>query len=135
MMCSCICHPPLQLLTKLLVNACANPLTALLHCRNGGLLHNAPARRLMAGLVAECKAALGGSTSTGCGDGTHDSGGGVGSGGSSGGGGGSSGGWTESEEELLQRVEGVLAATAGNLNSMLQDVVKGVETEIEYLNG
>ncbi len=99
---------PAQLLSKLLVNACVNPLTALLHCRNGGLLDNAPAQQLMAAIVAECRAALGGSET---------------------------GGLAGSDEELMARVEQVVAATSGNLNSMLQDVVKGAATEIDFLNG
>jgi len=48
-----------QLLLKLVANCCANPLTALLHCRNGGLLHNEGAARVWEGVVRECKAVFG----------------------------------------------------------------------------
>lgn len=85
----------------------------------------------MAALVAECRAALGESNSGGNTD--AGSSGSSSGGGSNDGGGGS--GLRGSEEELLARVEGVVGATSGNLNSMLQDVVKGAPTEIGYLNG
>ena len=103
-----------RLLQKLVINACVNPLTALLHCRNGGLLAggaDAPARALMAELAAECVAAL-------AADGSDD-------------GAGLRGG----VDEHARRVEAVVAATAGNANSMLQDVVAGRATEIDYING
>lgn len=44
-----------QLLIKLVANCCINPLTALLHCRNGGLQGNAYAETAWRGMISECK--------------------------------------------------------------------------------
>ncbi|KAF8058125.1 SPBPB2B2.09c [Scenedesmus sp. PABB004] len=48
-----------ELLHKLIVNCCANPLTALLHCRNRGLVGNAHVAALWRAVVGEAKAVLG----------------------------------------------------------------------------
>jgi 2-dehydropantoate 2-reductase len=93
-----------QLLMKLVINCCANPLTAILHCKNGGLLHNPPAKSLMADVVSECKEVFGAKVAG-------------------------------SKEELLDMVEHVVGFNSSNYNSMLQDVVAGVPTEVLLLNG
>lgn len=93
-----------QLLVKLVVNCCANPLSALLRCKNGGLNDNPPVQQLQAQLVAECKAVFGGALPGTC-------------------------------EELLAHVQHVVAFNASNYNSMLQSVLHGHVTEVEYLNG
>jgi 2-dehydropantoate 2-reductase len=55
--------PPDQLqrllLLKLVVNCCANPLSALLHCKNGGLMNNGAAAHAWTRIIAECKHVLG----------------------------------------------------------------------------
>eukprot|EP00667_Euglena_gracilis_P016127 EG_transcript_16846 len=92
------------LLRKLVVNCCLNPLAALLHCRNGGLLGPEAEEVVWPAVVQECMAVLGDELGA-------------------------------SEPELLQTVRGVAQDTARNFNSMLQDVVAGVPTEVGYLNG
>jgi 2-dehydropantoate 2-reductase len=93
-----------QLLVKLTVNCCANPLSALLRCKNGGLNDNPPVQQLQALLVAECKAVFGDALPGTC-------------------------------EELLAHVQHVVSFNASNYNSMLQSVLSGHVTEVEYLNG
>ena len=93
-----------QLLRKLVVNCCANPLSALLHCRNGALVGNPAVEGVWRGVVAECKAVLGARVP---GD----------------------------EAELLAHVRRVVGVNAQNYNSMLQDVVAGAPTEVDFLNG
>ena len=93
-----------QLLLKLVINCCANPLTALLHCKNGGLLQNPPAKALMSQVVSECKQVFGAKL-------------------------------PPSGAELLDMVEHVVGFNSSNYNSMLQDVVAGVPTEVLLLNG
>jgi 2-dehydropantoate 2-reductase len=48
-----------QLLLKLLINCCSNPLSGLLHCRNGGLPGNPYAEAVWRHIIAECKAVFG----------------------------------------------------------------------------
>jgi 2-dehydropantoate 2-reductase len=48
-----------QLLLKLVVNCCSNPLSGLLHCRNGGLPGNPHAEGIWHHVIAECKAVFG----------------------------------------------------------------------------
>jgi 2-dehydropantoate 2-reductase len=48
-----------QLLLKLLINCCSNPLSGLLHCRNGGLPGNPYAEEIWRHIIAECKAVFG----------------------------------------------------------------------------
>ena len=98
------CQLEQQLLLKLAINCCANPLTALLHCKNDGLLQEPPAKALMSQLVSECKQVFGGKL-------------------------------PPSEAELLVMVEHVVGFNSSNYNSMLQDVVAGVPTEVLLLNG
>jgi 2-dehydropantoate 2-reductase len=89
------------LLTKMAVNACLNPLAALLRCKNGGLLEGEPS--LLHDLCTEVVIVfpeLGMST-----------------------------------EELVAVVRDVCEKTAGNTNSMLQDVQSGRMSEISYITG
>ena len=90
---------------KLMVNAAINPLTALLRVKNGEILANPSACALMGELA--CEAA--------------------------------------SVAEALgvalpflapnRFVEGVALRTAGNISSMLQDVLRGGPTEVDAING
>eukprot|EP00668_Euglena_longa_P034545 GGOE01044368.1.p1 GENE.GGOE01044368.1~~GGOE01044368.1.p1 ORF type:complete len:350 (+),score=73.78 GGOE01044368.1:117-1166(+) len=92
------------LLHKLVVNCCLNPLAALLHCRNGGLLGPSAETVVWPAVIQECLAVLGGELEA-------------------------------TEQTLLQTVRRVAQDTAPNFNSMLQDVLAGAATEVEYLNG
>jgi 2-dehydropantoate 2-reductase len=48
-----------QLLLKLVINCCSNPLSGLLHCRNGGLPGNPYAEEIWQHIITECKAVFG----------------------------------------------------------------------------
>ena len=90
---------------KLVVSSAINPLTALLRVKNGELLENPPIKTIMRELACETAAVA------------------------------------ESEGVKLpfakpgDAAEEVAQRTAGNLSSMLQDVMRGAETEIEAING
>ncbi len=90
---------------KLVVSSAINPLTALLRVKNGVLLERPPARILLRELACETAAVA------------------------------------ESEGVELpfanpgDAAEEVAQRTSDNLSSMLQDVMRGVETEIEAING
>lgn len=100
------CEPIAPVLwRKLAVNSVINPLTTLLRCRNGELAGNTIARRWQAALLRELNAVA---TARGHGD------------------------W------LLQidtEVDAVIRGTAANRSSMLQDVLAGRTTEIDFING
>ncbi len=94
-----------RLWQKLLVNACLNPLTALLDCRNGDLLTLPLARQWMPALAEEAAAVA------------------------------SAEGMPTTPAELLTRVEAIARATAANFNSMQQDFHHGRLTEIAFITG
>lgn len=94
-----------ELWLKALVNACINPLTALLRAPNGVLRGAGPLREIVEAVVAE-----GVRVAT-----LH--------------------GIDLEAGTVLERLEGVVAATAGNRSSMLQDLERGRRTEIEAING
>ncbi len=91
--------------SKLVVNACINPLTALLRAPNGDLLRRPSARRLM-GAVAEETASVAAAR-----------------------------GVRLPFEDPAAAAEGVAERTSENHSSMLQDVLRGAPTEIEAING
>ncbi|KAH7369760.1 ketopantoate reductase PanE/ApbA C terminal-domain-containing protein [Rhexocercosporidium sp. MPI-PUGE-AT-0058] len=121
-------------LEKLTMNAILNPLTAILHIKNGEILNHAPVRKLTRLLVEECSQILlslpelqsppsAAPTSSSTAQ-AHQPG--------------------EDVMTLEQRfsptrlgslVIEVAQKTAANTSSMLQDVQAGRETEIEYING
>lgn len=90
---------------KFAVNCVINPLTALRRCRNGDLLATPEARGELAALCAEVEGALIALDL-----------------------------WAP-RDSLLEIVTAVCTSTAGNRSSMLQDVLAGRPTEIEYLSG
>jgi 2-dehydropantoate 2-reductase len=90
---------------KLVVNAAINPLTAVLRVKNGELLENASAHILMGKLA--CEAA---SVAEAIGVRLPFS------------------GPEHAAEELAQR-------TAENISSMLQDILRGAQTEVDVING
>ena len=90
---------------KLMVNAAINPLTALLRVKNGELLANPPARKLMGELAREAASvakALGVALPF---------------------------------PVPERAVEDVAQRTADNTSSMLQDVLRGAPTEVDAING
>lgn len=113
-----VAYPPQELfqlqLQKLVVNAVVNPLTAILGCYNGELLHNMHATRLMRMLLAEISLVIR-SLPELQGQPNIET--------------------RFSSEKLEWDVINVLEQTARNRSSMLQDVRKSQETEISYING
>jgi len=93
------------LFEKLLVNAAINPLTALFDVPNGELVEDPKLREVLRDVVREAHPIV------------------------------ADQGVTLSLKEAIERVEGVCRATAQNISSMLQDVRKGRQTEIEFING
>jgi 2-dehydropantoate 2-reductase len=91
--------------SKLVVNAAINPLTALLQVKNGELLERPPARQLMGELARETAAVA------------------------------RARGVALQFRNPERAVEHVARRTAGNISSMLQDVLRGAPTEIEAING
>jgi 2-dehydropantoate 2-reductase len=90
---------------KLVVNAAINPLTALLKVKNGELLNNQPARELMGRLACE-------TAEVAMALGVR---------------------LPFSDPELA--AEEVAQQTAQNSSSMLQDVQRGAQTEVDVING
>jgi len=90
---------------KLVVNAGINPLTALLRVPNGFLVEHATAHELM-GAAAQEAAAVAAAQSI-----------------------------KLPYADPAAQVAAVAAATAGNLSSMLQDVLRGAPTEIDVISG
>lgn len=90
---------------KLVVNAAINPLTALLRLRNGDLPARPESRELMAAVAREAASVA----------------------------------WARRVplpyDDPVARVEEVCRVTASNRSSMLQDVERGAQTEIDYING
>lgn len=90
---------------KLVVNAAINPLTAILRMKNGELLGNPPAYKLMREIAHEA-ASVGKALGV--------------------------------ELPFLvpeDAVEDVAKHTADNISSMLQDVLRGAQTEVDAING
>jgi 2-dehydropantoate 2-reductase len=90
---------------KLAINCAINPLTALYRCRNGDLAERPELTALVAKLCAEVRAI------------------------------GIAAGQAQAVSDLQTQVMAVIRATANNRSSMLQDVLAGRETEIDYLTG
>ncbi|HOA23593.1 MAG: 2-dehydropantoate 2-reductase [Aggregatilineales bacterium] len=90
---------------KLAVNAAINPLTAVLGVTNGMLLESEAARSLMAAAAREVAAVAA----------AH--------------------GITLPFDDAAARAEDVAGLTATNRSSMLQDIERGVPTEIEVISG
>ncbi|KAL2866033.1 ketopantoate reductase family protein [Aspergillus lucknowensis] len=113
-----VAEPPssvlMHQLEKLAMNSIINPLTALLDCRNGELLHNMSATRLMRLLLFEISSVI-------CSLPELQSIPGIES--------------RFAPERLLGMATQLADKTARNLSSMLQDVRSHQTTEIEYLNG
>jgi len=114
------------LLSKLTVNCAANAAAGLLRCRNGGMLpgSNAAAAELQGRVVDECVSALALARAFGF---LRGEGGG--------------GRAAEAEADvavgraLRRTVDEALTRTRGNVNSLLQDLLAGRRTEVDYLNG
>lgn len=90
---------------KLAINCAINPLTALHHCRNGELAERPELAKLVAELCTEISAIA------------------------------IAAGQQRAVDDLHAQVMAVVAATADNRSSMLQDVLAGRATEIDYLTG
>ena len=104
----------LQQLEKLAINAVINPLTVLLNCRNGDLLYNFASTRTIRLLLAEISLVIRNLPEL---DGIPNI------------------NTRFSPDRLETLVVGVASKTSSNISSMLQDVRRGKETEIEYING
>ena len=101
-------------LEKLAVNCVINPLTVLLDARNGDLLHNYSLTRVMRLLLAEISLVFANLPEL-------------------------RGVPSVKSRFAVERLEAlavsVAGKTAGNISSMLQDVRRGVRTEVDFLNG
>ena len=91
--------------SKLLINVGINALTALLRLKNGELVQYNPARDTLRSAVMEAVSVV------------------------------KERGIKLTYEDPIKRVEGVCEATATNVSSMLQDVLRAKKTEIDYING
>jgi len=98
-------HIATALWSKLAVNCIINPLTAVHGCANGAL---AQRRELAAHVATLCEEVARISSAAG---------------------------FADVAATLPQTVAGVIAGTADNLSSMLQDVHNGQRTEIDYITG
>lgn len=90
---------------KLMINCAINPLTAIHQCRNGELLERAELRAQLEALCLELAA-----VTRARGDG-------------------------ELADQLQDEAFAVLRGTAANRSSMLQDVLRGRTTEIDFITG
>ena len=95
----------LVLQKKLAVNCTINALTAVNRCTNSELLSNRDLHGSMRELVKEIQAVY------------------------------QAAGFTKAAEKLLDTVEQVAQITGNNRSSMLQDVLAGRKTEIDFING
>ena len=113
-----IAFPPRELfqlqLEKLAINAVVNPLTAIMGCRNGDLLNNTYATRVMRLLLAEISLVLRNLPEL-RGQPNIET--------------------RFSSARLEHRVVNVMHDTAGNISSMLQDIQRNQSTEIGHING
>jgi len=90
---------------KLAINAVINPLTAVHRCHNGALAARPALREAVAALCREASQVS------------------------------YAAGHTATARTLTRRVARVIAATAANRSSMLQDIDRGRPTEIDYITG
>ena len=90
---------------KLAVNAAINPVAALLRLSNGEIAARAGARAVMRGAAAEVQAVA------------------------------EAAGIRLPFGDAAEQAEAAARASAGNLSSMLQDVLRGARTEIDAING
>jgi 2-dehydropantoate 2-reductase len=90
---------------KFALNCTVNALTAVHHCRNGELLSNPTLKRALRAVCEEVQAACVALNQG------------------------------RAVQDLWPHLQQVLQATAANQSSMLQDVLHGRRTEIDYLNG
>ncbi len=90
---------------KLIINAAINPLTALLHLRNGQLLSSPGIRDILARIIEEAVTVA------------------------------ASSGYSFNPADMLAKVKSVCRNTAGNFSSMLQDVLNQRPTEIDAITG
>jgi len=104
---NCVWDPAIDraLWMKLAVNSVINPLTALHDCRNGELAERGELAAQVAPLCEEIARIC------------------------------RAGGFAEVAAGLPRTVADVIAKTAGNRSSMLQDMEAGRPTEIDYING
>jgi len=91
--------------TKLIANGAINPLTAIIGCTNGELLEDTNLLDTMESIVNEGKKAA------------------------------EAAGIKLLQEDMLEYVKSVCAATRANKSSMLVDVLKGRRTEVDAING
>ena len=91
--------------SKLIVNASINPLTALLEIKNGDLLHHPNLSKILVATIREVAAVA-----------TRH-------------------GVRLEHPDPVEHVFNICRATARNRSSMLQDIVRGTQTEIEAING
>lgn len=91
--------------SKLLINVGINALTAVLRLRNGELVKHERAREILRASVEEAVSILKGK------------------------------GINLAYDDPIKKVEDVCRATATNISSMLQDVLRAKKTEIDYING
>lgn len=94
-----------EIWAKGIVNACINPVTAILRVPNGTLLESEAVVELMAGVCRECQAVA------------------------------TTNGVSLSHPDMFSRVREVATDTARNRSSMLRDVELGRRTEIHEING
>ena len=104
----------LQQLEKLAINAVINPLTVLLNCRNGDLLFNFAITRTVRLLLAEISLVIRNLPEL---EGVPNV------------------NTRFSPDRLETLIVGIASKTSSNISSMLQDVRKGKQTEIDYING
>jgi 2-dehydropantoate 2-reductase len=90
---------------KLVINAAINPLTALLRVQNGELLHRASARSVMTAAAREAAAVA-------VAKGVH-----------------------LPYPDPVLAAEAIARRTASNYSSMLQDILRGAQTEIDFISG
>ena len=91
--------------SKVIVNASINPLTALLEIKNGDLLHHPLLGKILRATIQEVAAVAA----------KH--------------------GIRLEHPDPVEHVFDICRATARNRSSMLQDIVRGTQTEIEAING
>ncbi len=90
---------------KLLINAGINALTALFGVKNGALISDKSLNEIMRAVLQEAVTVA------------------------------KKRGFHFASDEIIRRTEEVCHKTAENLSSMLQDVQRGKQTEIDYING